>query len=448
MKRQLFTLLIILIPLSGISKTTLTINYSTDEAGVIVLEHIEDAFTENYNLKYSDSITGDGSFSLEFDLGTYKYYRILLNGHHPVTLKLLPEKNYTYTYTFKNRVATLTADEEDDNTRLCDYNRSYNNFILGYIKPRGKGLRKKVLKEVKQFNADAIIKYGALTPEMVYLDKYNQFMLAVDLEKYNKAMQVGDEVVIDTSLDFKNPYLKEFLRYYVDMDFALYSRKETSVPVYWNINSKQALDNYLFGHELYENKNIEALSKLSRLTKVFNEKNYTNGGDLLGCADSIVNTPNLDMDVRFSAFRLHKKIHAYYSNRTAPDFKLKDGNGVLHNLTDYRGKPVVLDFWATWCKPCVQAMPELAKVYEQYKDKVHFISISSDDKIEKMNEYVEEKGYEWTFLFAGDHGKIKSDYEAYAIPRLVLIDAEGNVVDFDVDYPHELPAMIDKLLKE
>src|SRR6266567_2066513 len=54
---------------------------------------------------------------------------------------------------------------------------------------------------------------------------------------------------------------------------------------------------------------------------------------------------------------------------TAPDWELSDADGKLQTLAQYRGKIVVLDFWATWCGPCAEVMPQMQKLHEKYKDK-------------------------------------------------------------------------------
>src|ERR1043166_4970809 len=65
----------------------------------------------------------------------------------------------------------------------------------------------------------------------------------------------------------------------------------------------------------------------------------------------------------------------------APDLDLLDLQGAKHTLADYRGKPVVLNFWATWCVPCAAEMPLLSEMQNRYKDKVLFIAASVDDEI-------------------------------------------------------------------
>src|SRR6476469_5612740 len=65
---------------------------------------------------------------------------------------------------------------------------------------------------------------------------------------------------------------------------------------------------------------------------------------------------------------------------TAPNLELRDLQGAKHTLADYHGKPVLLNFWATWCVPCAAEMPLLSKMQKQYQGKVVFIAASIDDE--------------------------------------------------------------------
>src|SRR3977135_2482774 len=69
-----------------------------------------------------------------------------------------------------------------------------------------------------------------------------------------------------------------------------------------------------------------------------------------------------------------------HAQEAAPRLELRDLKGAPHKLEEYRGKPVVLNFWATWCVPCAAEMPLLSEMQTQYKDKILFIAASIDDE--------------------------------------------------------------------
>ena len=116
----------------------------------------------------------------------------------------------------------------------------------------------------------------------------------------------------------------------------------------------------------------------------------------------------------------------------APNLELHDLKGAAHKLTDYRGKPVVLNFWATWCVPCAAEMPLLSEMQNRYKDKVLFIAASVDDEDVKPEIAVfikKHKGDALTVMTGATLDSLHDFGLAPAMPGTVFIDAEGNIVD-------------------
>jgi len=117
---------------------------------------------------------------------------------------------------------------------------------------------------------------------------------------------------------------------------------------------------------------------------------------------------------------------------TAPSLELRDLKGGPHTLGDYRGKPVVLNFWATWCVPCAAEMPLLSEMQNRYKDKVLFIAASVDDddvKPEIAAFIKKHKGDALTVMTGPTLDSLHDFGLAPAMPETVFIDAEGNIVD-------------------
>ena len=109
----------------------------------------------------------------------------------------------------------------------------------------------------------------------------------------------------------------------------------------------------------------------------------------------------------------------------APDFQVTDLKGEEFSLEEYRGQVVLLDFWATWCGPCIAEMPKIKKTYEQYKDqKFQIIGISLDSSKEPLEAYIEKEGLGWVHYW-DESREIRTLYGVWGIPSAFLIDGDG-----------------------
>ena len=114
--------------------------------------------------------------------------------------------------------------------------------------------------------------------------------------------------------------------------------------------------------------------------------------------------------------------------KTAPDFELVTLKGESVKLSDYKGKKVILNFWATWCPPCKAEMPHMQKFYEENKDNgIEILAVNLTD-IDNGKESIESfvKDYGLTFEIPLDQkGVIGRQYQAFTIPTSYLIDTNG-----------------------
>jgi thiol-disulfide isomerase/thioredoxin/outer membrane lipoprotein-sorting protein len=111
-----------------------------------------------------------------------------------------------------------------------------------------------------------------------------------------------------------------------------------------------------------------------------------------------------------------------------PALKFKSADGKAVAIESFRGKPVLLDFWATWCAPCVASTPMLAEIYKEGKDKgLVMISVDQDQEATKASDFLSKKGYDWPNFHDGD-GEIEKLMGSGGIPRTVLVDAKGQIV--------------------
>lgn len=110
----------------------------------------------------------------------------------------------------------------------------------------------------------------------------------------------------------------------------------------------------------------------------------------------------------------------------APDFELIDLGGESVRISDYLGKPVLVNFWATWCAPCVLEMPNIQKYYERYPGAFSVIAVNADESRNTVEGFVEDMGL--TFPVVLDPGsKVQTLYRLLGYPTTYFLDAEGMV---------------------
>ena len=114
----------------------------------------------------------------------------------------------------------------------------------------------------------------------------------------------------------------------------------------------------------------------------------------------------------------------------APNFTVYDIDGNAVKLSDYAGKPIVLNFWASWCGPCQMEMPDFNEKYKELKDEVQFLMLNMTDgsreTVEIASEFVKEAGYEFP-VFYDTKSEAATVYGAYSLPTTYFINAEGYI---------------------
>lgn len=120
--------------------------------------------------------------------------------------------------------------------------------------------------------------------------------------------------------------------------------------------------------------------------------------------------------------------------KLAPDFEISDFEGVRHRLSDFRGRPVYVNFWATWCLPCLKELPDIQELLDRHQDELVVIAVNRAQRLDTASNYFEElrrldgkQGLGFTVNGLDTDDTLYRTYRGLGMPVSVFIDADGVV---------------------
>lgn len=115
----------------------------------------------------------------------------------------------------------------------------------------------------------------------------------------------------------------------------------------------------------------------------------------------------------------------------AKDFVMENSKGEEVYLSNFLGKPIIVNFWATWCGPCKTELPAFEEAYQKYGKEIEFLMVNLTDEyndtVEKVKEFVKQNQYEFPLYFDTKY-QATNTYYLYAVPQTLVINQEGNIV--------------------
>ncbi len=194
-----------------------------------------------------------------------------------------------------------------------------------------------------------------------------------------------------------------------------------------NLNTQDLKDRMIFLSELFP--------ATTSIVAVLNYFNYGRDRDVIDkiAAKIYANYPSYPpLDAFFQAKEAAaERVRKMAIGATTPEFAFPTPDGKLLGPKDYRGKILIIDFWASWCGPCIAEIPHLKKLYENYKDKgLEILSVSIDKDSKEWLKSIETIQMPWEQILSPNAGReLMTLYQFSMIPFIILIDKEGKIVN-------------------
>lgn len=232
-----------------------------------------------------------------------------------------------------------------------------------------------------------------------------------------------------------------------------------------NVDSR-VVDIYFNVKEIQENKKLDSSERLCRICHLDNKdliERYLKGIRQIfrynGCTEALYKNKNLILKnaqgkLKEEIENLYKEFDHLRKGKPAPDFIMKDYKGNKKKFSEYFGKIIVMDTWATWCGGCIANLPKFLKVRDHFKDnkEIQFLTLSIDREGAFLNWKYSLPRYNLLSLpsyVVADLKSFEKKYHITGIPRYMIIDKEGKI--FNVYSPHpgkELEEMIQKTIDQ
>ncbi|RNA60500.1 TlpA family protein disulfide reductase [Chryseobacterium nematophagum] len=413
----------------------------------------KELYISSYNSIVTDTISVDSisHFKKEFKLKSADFFTIYDRDGNTFSLYLEPGKKNNITLNNKRNEVVVTGD-------LSIENKLYSELQKG-----NDSLTKKVQGEYAKLN------------EVAFLEKMKDFEVAQNrlINKISQKEKLNPDFVkllqqdiLYTSLGWKQYYpmisgniektdeksATALKAYYAKIDESI---KEDSILLKLN-SYREVMDRRVLidlsqkmGKDESFDYVMEYLNEIKATIQsptIRAEVSY----DFLKMGLSMAKDKKAIMDM-YKSFgakgeklqaieKIYAKLKKIEPGNPAPDFSYADVDGKAYTLTDFKGKILYIDIWATWCGPCKGEIPHLKALEKSFEGKdIAFVSISldSDKDIEKWKTFVKKNKLGGIQLHAdGDfNSKIATEYQINAIPRFILIGKDGKIINSDAERP-------------
>jgi len=424
---------------------------------IMLYKHV-DFVTFREELLASDTVNEDGSFQFNINiprtvLGIFKT---------PSTISELyiePKTDYQITYHQKDSSATRQQVKKVYvQTELANRNPHELNFLIERFNEKydafvrenyAQFITKKAKQKVDTFETKMAAQFGQIGSE--YFRNYVEYSIAMlKMIARESRKKLHEQYIDNRSVLYHNDAYMDFINKFYNQYFSTISFKlqdELLEAIKTQKNWKMALD-VLGKDDLMRNERIRELVLLIGLYETYYLPEYDKKTNLY--LIKTIGKETVSPNHRAIAENMVKNLTRLAVGSKAPDFELLDKNGQLVKLADFKGKYVYIDFWATWCAPCLTEMKMMPGLKNKYEKQVEFVGISIDKDEKSMKKFLEKKPkYDWNFLHYGHQPEIKDIYNIRGIPMYYLIDPDGLIIQSPAFRPSgRITEIFEKIQKE
>jgi peroxiredoxin len=464
MNKMKYLIILILLPLFGFSEPVKITGTAPGAEGkrIEVLTYSDLISFQEITLATS-LIDSTGNFSLSLDISQTIYVNLSIDFHR-AELFLEPSKIYRikvepmdynemkevnpFIQSAKLGISFDDFEPNELNSMVQAFNNQYDEFLLKNFNALYRDRNKSKLDTFTIFFAQSYA-----TIKNSYLTNYINYKLAglVQLTQAMNQAQIGKKYFSDAPILYENLEYMDFFNQYFSkyitatcraLKFTDYKTLIEGTENYKRLMKALEADTILRKPQLRE------LVLLKGLLELHNTAGYSQEKII-----ALLNTISIESkfpENRNVADNILKMLTKLRPGTPAPGFKLKNKEYKEVTLSEFKGKPVVLNFWTTYCQGCVTEMDRMKPIYDKFKDQVAFISISADKDYYKSVFFINLKpDFVWNFLHIGDQYDLLKQYDVRSYPLFVLIDKDGNIVKYPADLPGSgLELSLQKLVNE
>jgi peroxiredoxin len=440
----------------------------------------------NFILIYNTIFPSDQkALNIFFDHDTTEIIQLYLN--HPVTVRFINSNSYISCYTLPNDTLKIWLDLDDirnfaDRITFKGKTASISNYLtknkrntslpphekesVEVYNNRVDGITKKELAALHSFNDSTLLPEWFVKQEQFdiqYTGAYNKItQFSQSYMWYNKYRPRNTNFIDQLNIKVDNPEAKFSESYFAFLSMICPNKYDTLL-VLQNRTSEifyKFIKENLITAKKYLHSEIKDLFVAQRICTYLTSKAVSNAlksndSKYFQRVDTLINYAktnltdtailNILLSYQKEQIRFAKGSESLKPGTKAPDFKLADINGKMKALSDYRGQIVLINFWASWCAPCIKSIPEKNKLYYENNNKgIVFLNVCIDSDSNKWRSLIKENNFQGIHLICSGNwiDQIQKSYFINAIPQYTLVNKSGEIIKNKIATIKELEDLI------